>query len=350
MAMIGVIYDDAYLGHRPPRSHVENPGRVMAIIKSIGSKVVIDRPISEVEEWLLKVHDKDYVRWIDDNCEMGETFIDADTYVSPGTCRAARLAVGAVLRGVDKVLSGEWNAAYAVVRPPGHHVGRRGRALMAPTQGFCIFNNVAVGSVYALNHGVGKVAILDIDVHHGNGTQEIFYSDPRVLYISLHQDPLTIYPGTGFVDEVGEGEGEGFNVNIPLPPFTADDAYTKALDNVVWPIIEEFKPQLILVSLGFDAHMMDGIANLRLSLNTYVYVFKRLRDLVGRVRGIVFVLEGGYNTDVLGRGSEALINVMSNGDAEVNEDTTQSDPRVMARVNSILRDVVNTHRNYWHLA
>lgn len=158
---------------------------------------------------------------------MGYVFIDADTYVSPGTCKAARHAVGAVLRGgIDKVLSGEWNAAYAIVRPPGgHHVGHGGRALMAPTQGFCIFNNVAIGAVYAIEHGISRVAILDVDAHHGNGTQEIFYKDPKVLYISLHQDPLTIYPGTGFIDDVGEGEGEGFNVNVPpLPPFTADDA------------------------------------------------------------------------------------------------------------------------------
>ena len=348
--MIGVIYDDAYLEHRPPRNHVENPGRVMAVIKSISGMAVVERPINDVDYWLLKVHDGDYVRWIDDNCEVGDVFIDADTYVSPGTCRAARLAVGAVLRGVDRVLSGEWNAAYAVVRPPGHHVGRAGKALMAPTQGFCIFNNVAVGAVYALERGISRVAILDIDVHHGNGTQEIFYRDPRVLYMSLHQDPLTIYPGTGFIDDVGEGEGEGFNVNIPLPPFTADDAYMKALDSVVWPIINEFKPQLILVSLGFDAHMLDSIANLRLSLNTYAYVFRRLRDMIGKVRGLIFVLEGGYNSDVLSRGSRLLINIMSNRDVEVDEGVTQTEPRVMARVNSVIKDVINVHRNYWHLA
>ncbi len=167
--------------------------------------------------------------------------------------------------------------------------------------------------------------------------------------MSLHQDPLTIYPGTGFIDDVGEGEGEGFNVNIPLPPFTADDAYMRALGNVVWPIIDEFKPQLILVSLGFDAHMLDSIANLRLSLNTYAHVFRRLRDMIGKVRGVVFALEGGYNSDVLSRGSRLLIDIMSNRDVEVNEGVTQTEPRVMARVNSIIKDVINVHRNYWHL-
>ncbi|ADY01928.1 histone deacetylase superfamily [Vulcanisaeta moutnovskia 768-28] len=348
--MIGIIYDNAYLEHKPPRSHIENPSRIMTIIKSISGTVTMEKPINDVNEWLLKVHDEDYVRRIDEACDMGYVFIDADTYVSPGTCKAARLAVGAVLKGVDKVLSGEWGTAYAVVRPPGHHVGRSGRALMAPTQGFCIFNNVVVGAVYALEHGFNKVVILDVDVHHGNGTQEIFYEDPRVLYVSLHQDPLTIYPGTGFIDDVGEGEGEGFNVNVPLPPFTADDAYMNALDRVVWPIIEEFRPQLILVSLGFDAHMLDSIANLRLSLNTYAYVFRRLRNMIGKVRGVVFVLEGGYNSDTLSRGSRLLIDIMSNRDVEIDEGVTQTEPRIMARVNSVIKDVINTQRNYWHLA
>ncbi len=352
--MIGVIYDNAYLEHRPPRNHVENPSRVTSIIKAISDIAIIERPVNYVDEWILKVHDPDYVRQIDKACGMGYVFIDADTYVSPGTCRAARLAVGAVLRGgIDKVLGwGEWNAAYAVVRPPGHHVGRGGRALMAPTQGFCIFNNVAIGAVYALEHGINRIAILDIDAHHGNGTQEIFYEDPpRVLYVSLHQDPLTIYPGTGLLMMLVRGEGEGFNVNIPLPPFTADDAYMKALDKVVWPIIEEFKPQLVLVSLGFDAHMLDNIANLRLSLNAYAYVFRRLRDMIGKVKGVIFVLEGGYNGDVLGRGgSRLLIEIMSNRDVVVDEEMNQTDPRVMARVDSVIRDVINVQRNYWHLA
>ncbi|BDR92075.1 histone deacetylase family protein [Vulcanisaeta souniana] len=347
--MIGVIYDYAYLEHRPPGNHVERPDRVVSIIKAVNGLAPVERPIKDVDEWLLKVHDADYVSKIDQVCSEGYVFIDADTYVSPGTCRAARLAVGAVLRGIDKVLSGEWNAAYAIVRPPGHHVGRNGKALMAPTQGFCIFNNTAVGAVYALEHGAGKVAILDVDAHHGNGTQEIFYSDPRVLYLSLHQDPLTIYPGTGFIDEVGEGYGEGFNVNVPLPPFTADDAYQVALNGIVWPIIEEFKPRLILVSLGFDAHELDGITNLRLSLNTYAEVFRRLRDFIGRVGGVVFVLEGGYNNDVLSRGSVLLMNIMSNKEMEIDEGITRTEPRVLARVNSVIRDVISTQRVYWHL-
>ncbi len=349
--MIGVIYDEAYLEHRPPRNHIENPIRVSTIIKEISKMgdITIEKPLSNVDEWLFKTHDRSYVLQIDNACNEGYVFLDADTYVSPGTCRAARLAVGAVLRGIDKVLSGEWDAAYAVVRPPGHHVGHTGRALMAPTQGFCIFNNVAVGAVYALERGISKIAILDIDVHHGNGTQEIFYGDPRVLYVSLHQDPLTIYPGTGFIDEVGEGEGEGFNVNVPLPPFTADDAYQETLNNVVWPIIDEFKPQLILVSLGFDAHELDSIANLRLSLNTYTEIFRRLKNIIGKVKGVVFVLEGGYNYDVLSKGSRLLIDIMSGREVEVDEPITQTDPRTLARVKSVIKDVVRIQSPYWHI-
>ncbi len=350
ITVIGVIYDEAFLEHKPPRHHVENPSRVLSIIKALSQEdIPMERPVENIDEWLFRVHDPSYVRWIDTTCEGGYAFIDADTYVSPGTCRAARLAVGAVVKGVDKVLSGEWNAAYAVVRPPGHHAGRVGRALMAPTQGFCIFNNVAVGAVYALGRGVDRVAILDVDVHHGNGTQEIFYSDPRVLYVSLHQDPVTIYPGTGYVEEVGEGAGEGFNVNIPLPPLTGDDVYQEALDRIVWPIIKEFKPQLILVSLGFDAHELETIANLRLSLNTYAEIFRKLRDLVGVVKGVVFVLEGGYNFEVLSRGSKLLIDVFSGKDVDVGEVATDTDPRVRSRANSVMRDVIRVHRQYWHI-
>jgi acetoin utilization deacetylase AcuC-like enzyme len=348
--VIGVIYDDAYLEHKPPRYHIENPSRVSSIMSALYQRnIPIERPVTNVNEWLVKVHDLTYIHQIDSACEGNYVFIDADTYVSPGTCRAARLAVGAVIKGIDKVLSGEWNAAYAVVRPPGHHVGRSGRALMAPTQGFCIFNNVAVGAVYALSRGVDRVAILDFDVHHGNGTQEIFYNDPRVLYISLHQDPVTIFPGTGFIEEVGEGEGEGFNVNVPLPPLTGDDAYQDALNRVVWPIINEFKPQLILVSLGFDAHELETIANLRLSLNTYAEMFRGLRDLIGMVKGVIFVLEGGYNFEVLSRGSRLLVDIMSNRDFEIDEESTVTDPRVKSRVNSVIKEVVGVHKQYWHI-
>ncbi|MFB6470897.1 MAG: histone deacetylase family protein [Vulcanisaeta sp. AZ3] len=348
--MINVVYDNAYLEHKPPRSHVENPSRVLSIMEAVIKEgVSVEKPTTNVDQWLLKVHDPTYVTQINKACEIGYTFIDADTYVSPGTCKAAKLAIGAVIKSIDKVLSGEWNAAYAVVRPPGHHVGKFGKALMAPTQGFCIFNNVAVGAVYALNMGISRIAILDVDVHHGNGTQEIFYRDPRVLYISFHQDPTTLYPGTGFIHEVGEGDGEGFNINIPLPPFTADDAYQEALMRIAWPIIREFKPQLILVSLGFDAHELETIANLRLSLNTYAEIYKELRNLIGLTKGIIFVLEGGYNLKTLNEGSKLLLRILNNKEFEINEEITRTEPRIKARFNSIIKDAINTHRQYWHI-
>ncbi|WP_084020000.1 histone deacetylase family protein [Vulcanisaeta thermophila] len=349
--MIGIVYDESFLMHKPPRQHVENPERVLAIMSALNPlRPIIDGPVRGALDWVRRVHDEFYVETIEGACGQGPMFIDADTYVSPRTCEAAVNAVGAVIRGVDRVLSGEWDSAYAVVRPPGHHAGFSGRALMAPTQGFCIFNNVAVGARYALERGVRKVLILDIDVHHGNGTQEIFYSNPRVLYISLHQDPLTLYPGTGFIHEVGEGEGAGFNVNIPLPPGTGDDAYIEALDTVVWPITEQFKPDLIMVSLGFDAHMLERIASLRLTLNTYRELFTKLRNLIGRVRGVVYVLEGGYNYDVLARGSELLVRTMEGREVEVGEEPSETEPTVLARVRKNLEEVREMLRDYWNLA
>jgi acetoin utilization deacetylase AcuC-like enzyme len=217
---------------------------------------------------------------------------------------------------------------------------------MAPTQGFCIFNNVAIGSAYALSRGARRVAVLDVDVHHGNGTQEIFYDDPRVLYISLHQDPATLYPGTGFIEEIGEGEGEGYNVNIPLPPLSGDDVYGRALDEIVWPMIREFRPSIIIVSLGFDAHEGDPMANMRLSLNSYLRIYRGLREYGV---GVVYALEGGYNYEVLSAGSRLLVETMNGANVEAAEEPTVTNGPVLRRGEEVIREVKETLRSRWSL-
>jgi len=343
--VFAVVSSEEFLKHRPPRRHPEEPHRVSAILKALGDADRFNPPLAP-RDLLLLVHDEPYVKMIEDACKGPSVFIDPDTYVTPDTCTVARYAVGAVILSLDSVMRGDWVGAYAVVRPPGHHAGRSGRALMAPTQGFCIFNNVAVGSMYALMRGARRVAILDVDVHHGNGTQEIFYDDPRVLYISLHQDPTTLYPGTGFAEEIGEGEGEGYNINIPLPPLSGDDVYDKALEELVWPVLREFKPDLIMVSLGFDAHEGDTIANLRLSLNSYLKIYRGLASLGV---GLIYVLEGGYNYYVLSTGSRLLIDTMRGNDVELIEEATTTIPSIYHRGKEVINNIKRILRNYWNI-
>ena len=351
-----MIYDDAFLKHRPPDFHYENPNRVQKIVSHLRETGLLDRLLvkpraASVEEVCL-VHDRKYVEIVLKMCERGGMYIDGDTYVSPGSKDAALMAVGAVLTGVDLILRGEIKVFYAPVRPPGHHAGIAGRALTAPTQGFCIFNNVAIGAEYAIRKGVKKVAIVDIDAHHGNGTQEIFYTRSDVLYISIHQDPYTLYPGTGFVHEVGEGEGEGFNVNIPLPPGAGDDIYEQVLEEIIQPVLRQYRPDIVLVSLGFDAHAADPLTELEATLNTYEALFRLLVGEAekGTFRGVGFVLEGGYVGEILAKGSEILLKIALGQQYTVDEKKTTTRSSVIAQARSRLREIRQIQSRYWNLS
>jgi acetoin utilization deacetylase AcuC-like enzyme len=211
-----------------------------------------------------------------------------DTYASPASYDVASLAAGSVTGAIDAVLGGEVRAAFCAIRPPGHHAERD------QAMGFCLFNNAAVGARYAQRRrGVGRVAILDWDVHHGNGTQHLFEDDPSVLYISLHQYPF--YPGTGAAAERGRGEGEGLTVNIPLPAGTGEDEYRSAFVERVVPALREYAPGLLIISAGFDAHRDDPLADMRLTDTSY----RELTLLVAGIAPLVSVLEGGYNLAAL---------------------------------------------------
>ena len=357
-----LIYDEIFKEHKPPTYHPENPGRIEHIWRHLNDKRIIGKiltikPQRSSENLAILVHDKKYVDIILGMCEEARKIsepimIDGDTYVSSGTCNAALTAIDAVITGIELVLRSEYSGFYATVRPPGHHAGIYGRALTAPTQGFCIFNNVAIGAKYLIDRKkFNKVLILDIDVHHGNGTQEIFYPNPQVMYVSTHQDPLTIYPGTGRISEIGEGEGEGYNVNIPLPPGTSDDTYKDVINEIIIPLIEQYKPEFILISLGFDAHKDDPLANLNLSLNSYELVYSVLKRYVGKyVKGLGFVLEGGYNFNVLSKGSEILLCLMNDIEYTVNEDKTEATPRIKSRVKEVIKELKNILKKYWNMS
>jgi acetoin utilization deacetylase AcuC-like enzyme len=213
--------------------------------------------------------------------------------------------VGGVLRGVDAVMTGEVNHAFALVRPPGHH------ATPDEAMGFCLFNNVAIAAKYALGkYNLKRVLIVDFDVHHGNGTEEIFYTDPKVLYFSTHQYPH--YPGTGAIGDDGAGEGKGANVNVPLPAFCGDREYKRAYEEILVPVARRFQPQLILVSAGYDNHWADQLSAMQLTVDGFaeiVAIVKRLADELCQGR-LLFSLEGGYNLEALSQSVKATFEVL----------------------------------------
>jgi acetoin utilization deacetylase AcuC-like enzyme len=324
-----LVYDPLFLEHITPAHHPEQPQRVQKawlVLEALqwlerdGLVQLAPRPAT-VDELAL-VHDHAYIREVEAfSAEVArETkvggkpsrFFTTDTYISPKSYEVARMAAGAPLAAIDAIMQGEVNNAYCLVRPPGHH------ALPDEAMGFCLFNNVAVAARYALDHyGLERVMIIDYDVHHGNGTQDIFYDDPRVLYFSVHQAPF--YPGTGLSDELGEGAGLGTTINVPLPAQTAFDTYEAVFRQIMAPASDRFDPQLILVSAGFDAHWKDPIGDMYLSTAG----FARLTQIIieqanflcnGR---LVMVQEGGYDLDAMANGVATCINLLLGDDAAV---------------------------------
>jgi len=257
-------------------------------------------PASPAElRWIQTVHTSKYLRHLEHVCRHGGV-LDAqgDTPVCPASYDAALLAAGIALQCCDAVMEGKARRAFAAIRPPGHHA--------EPNQGmgFCLLANVSIAARYLqLHHGVERVAIVDFDVHHGNGTQAVFEADPSVLFVSLHQDPRTCYPGSGFADETGVGAGIGQTLNIPLSPGTEDAEYLAAFDRLVIPKVNEFAPQMLLVSAGFDAHRSDPLASLELSDDGFAQITDRLVGLARAHCGgrLVSVLEGGYCLPALAR-------------------------------------------------
>jgi acetoin utilization deacetylase AcuC-like enzyme len=252
---------------------------------------------SGAAEWICRVHDEEYRRWVKESCESGQTLLDhGDTAVCARSYEAALASVDAVLTAADAVMSGEVECAFSAMRPPGHH------ALPARAMGFCIFGNLAILAEYLRErHGIGSIAVVDWDVHHGNGTQHVFWRDPDVLFTSLHQHPL--WPGTGMSGECGEGAGQGTTLNIPLPPGTSEAEYVQAFEETVIPALDHFQPDFLLISAGFDAHVDDPIAQLSLTAQAYAHMTRLLKDVAAHHCGgrIISTLEGGYNLDALQR-------------------------------------------------
>ena len=251
-------------------------------------------------KWLLTVHTPAHVRSIERICHIGGGVLDqGDTFVGPNGMEMGLLSVGAALRCCDEVMAGQVTRAFAAVRPPGHHA--------EPTRpmGFCLFCNTAIAARYLQRqYGLERIAIVDFDVHHGNGTQACFEDDPTVFYVSLHQDPRTCYPGSGYDWETGSGSGRGYLLNFPFSQGSGDAEYMKVLDVFVIPELEDFRPDALIISAGFDAHADDPLAQVCLSEEGFELMTRSLAALADRCCGgrVVSVLEGGYNLRVLGRG------------------------------------------------
>ncbi len=305
-----------YIEHHLPE-HPEHAGRIRAVWKRIDEDGLIDRLLlieapSASRQQILAVHDAGYYSLLEGTAKLRSTArLDADTYVNPTSFEIALLAAGGTVAAVDAVMTGTADNALAIVRPPGHH------AIAGRGMGFCLFNNVAIAARHIqLAFGVQRVAIVDYDVHHGNGTNDIFYDDPSVMFISLHQYPL--YPMSGMVNETGSGVGEGLTVDLPLPAGCGDDSYARAFAELVWPVIDRFQPELLLVSSGHDAHWMDPLAGMRLSLAGFAHLNAELNRMAQAHCGgkIVYVMEGGYNLDALGYGWRNIARQLLGEDAE----------------------------------
>ena len=302
-----LIHTERFAEHQTPPGHPERPERADvfdAIVNRWRDRVEVVAPRAATREQLLRVHDGDYLRRISETAGRA-TKLDADTYTSPESHEIALLAAGAAVDAVERVMGGSHRAAAALVRPPGHHA-ERDRAM-----GFCLFNNIAIAAAHARAIGAAKVAIIDYDVHHGNGTQHIFETDPSVLYLSIHQFPF--YPGTGAADEIGLGEGEGFTVNLPLEAGAVDEDYQAVFEAVVLPVLDQFEPDLLLVSAGFDAHQSDPLGGMRVTTQAFAAMTAALRRVAEECcRGRMVVLtEGGYDLHALAASLDVVLDAMT---------------------------------------
>jgi acetoin utilization deacetylase AcuC-like enzyme len=299
--LTGIAYDPVFLKHNQI-AHPENAKRLEVIIEGLNQKGLFEQ-LKHLPSRQAKMdeigccHSIDYIKMVKEFCERGGGYLDPDTYTNENSFLAATIAAGSSIDLTNAIINGELKNGFAFIRPPGHH------ALSNRSMGFCLFGNIAITAKTVINKSdTNKVAIVDIDVHHGNGTQALIGDDPNILFLSTHQYPY--YPGTGSIKEIGTGEAEGTIINIPLQVGVGDEGFELVYDKVIIPSLERFKPDLILVSAGYDAHWDDPLANLNLSLSGYNWISWKLINIADSICSgkIIFFLEGGYNLDVLSNG------------------------------------------------
>jgi acetoin utilization deacetylase AcuC-like enzyme len=315
VARTGFVYHPTYLDHDMGRGHPESPQRLQAIMSRLehtGLLPTLDRidpqstPEDSITDWITKIHAYAYVKGLKLSAPSeGRIALDPDTTMSPGSLGAAYLAVGGVLAAADAIMDKRVDNAFCAVRPPGHHA--EGDHAM----GFCLFNNVAVAARYFQErHGLERIAVVDWDVHHGNGTQHAFYEDPSVFFFSTHQFPY--YPGTGRAQERGEGRGAGYTLNVPMPAGLGDTEYLEVFNKVLRPALQGYRPDVVIISAGFDAHRDDPLAGMNLSTQGYVALSRVVKEIAGEFSQgrILSCLEGGYNLEALASSVEGHLRVL----------------------------------------
>ncbi len=342
MGKTGIVVDRRYLDHDMGAYHPESPERLRYIYQMIEAEGFSQscEQISSREatgEEIGMVHDGPYIERVA-STEGRSVQLDPDTATSPKSYLAAKLAVGGVINCVEEVLAGKINNAFALVRPPGHHA-ERDRAM-----GFCLFNNIAIGARWALEEGSReRILIVDWDLHHGNGTQHTFYSDPQILYFSTHQFPY--YPGSGGLDETGTGEGEGFTVNVPLPVGQGDAEYQTIFKQLLKPIALEFKPEMVLISAGFDIYYGDPLGGMKVTPEGFSELTRILMEIADECCGgkVVISLEGGYDLEGL-RDSVRMVLKALRGELGEITDRTEQCNQVTRR---IIEGVSEIQKSYW---
>ncbi len=295
MRKTAIFRDSLFLDHDPGFDHPESPERLKVIYELLDkpkiNKYFLFPEFDPAPHSVITLnHSEDHFKRVAETAGKIFDLLDPDTKTSPDSYAAATLAVGALTKGIDLLVEGEIDNGFALLRPPGHH------AEVDRSMGFCLFNNVAIAARYAMSHhGMKRVMIVDWDLHHGNGTQHSFYDTDKVLYVSTHQFPF--YPGTGALDETGKGKGEGYTVNIPLPGYQGDVDYATIFDDIIVPIGRQYRPELILVSCGFDIYRDDPLGAMDVTASGFAYLTRSMVSLAEAMCGgkLLFTLEGGYN-------------------------------------------------------
>ena len=338
----GYVYHPIYLKHDTGQ-HVEVAARLEAVISHLEETGLISRltliePRPATVEEIALVHQKQYIKEIEETAAKGGGWLDPDTVMSADSYKAALYAAGGVIRATEAVMDGEVANAFALVRPPGHH------ATAGYAQGFCLFNNIAIAAKYALEkYKLERILIIDFDVHHGNGTQAAFYDNPRVMYLSTYEYPF--YPGTGSLEETGSGEGRGTNLNVPLPAGCGDAEYLEVFEQIIAPAARRFNPRLILVSTGYDGHWADPLAMMNLSVDGFARIAVVIKGLAGELCDgrLALTLEGGYNLEALAASVKATFDVLL-GDA--GDDLSGAPPRHSEppNIESLIAEIKQIHK------
>ena len=339
MTRTGVVVDRAYLKHEPGEFHPERPERIGVLLNLAEQldeqKFELLPPTAATRFEIESCHSSDYVALVESTSKTNQYALDGDTITCRDSFGVGLLAVGGLLRLLDGIAAAEIANGFALVRPPGHH------ALKNRAMGFCLFNTIAIGARHLKRaHGAKRILIMDWDVHHGNGTQEAFYDDPSVLFISTHQFPF--YPGTGAMDEIGVNEGEGCTINVPLPAGCGDAEYLRVFDEIVAPAADKFEPEWVLVSAGFDPHRRDPLGGMNVTEEGFGAMAAILLRLAERHADgkIAFLLEGGYDLAALHKSVAAVLNALQ-------QRTLNDSPSAKSeKIQPLIRRIRQIHEKY----